>query len=115
MEPQELDQFTRRLLYAYHGHQPRANDNRLYCKACGIDFGTASIPDIMTATRRIGYLRGCPRCRRLERILLVATAYLSPSNWYESPETMKLLDRAKRHLPLRLQDILNRHLAPRVE
>ena len=57
----------------------------------------------------------CPRCRRLERMLLVATAYLAPSNWYESPETLKLLDRIKRHLPARLQDILNRHLAPRIE
>jgi hypothetical protein len=53
----------------------------------------------------------CPRCRRLERILLVATAYSSARNWYESPETLKLLDRVKRHLPVRLQDILNRHLA----
>ena len=57
----------------------------------------------------------CPRCRRLERMLLVVTAYLSPANWYESPETLKLLDRVKGYLPARLQDILNRHLAPRTE
>jgi acyl-CoA hydrolase len=48
-------------------------------------------------------------------MLLVATAYLAAANWYESPEALKLLDRVKRHLPVRLQDILNRHLAPRVE
>ena len=57
----------------------------------------------------------CSRCRRLERMLLVVTAYLSPSNWYESPETLKLLDRVKGYLPARLQDILNHHLAPRRE
>jgi hypothetical protein len=44
-------------------------------------------------------------------MLLVATAYLTASNWYEFPKTLKLLDRVKRHLPTRLQDILNRHLA----
>ena len=53
----------------------------------------------------------CPRCRRLERMLLLATVYLVASNWYESPETLKLLDDVKRHLRPRYQDILNRHLA----
>lgn len=57
----------------------------------------------------------CPRCRRLERLLLIAATYLSPSNWYESAETVKLLDRVKRHLPMRLQDILNRYLTAREE
>ena len=41
----------------------------------------------------------------------MATVYLVASNWYESPETLKLLDDVKRHLRPRYQDILNRHLA----
>jgi hypothetical protein len=52
MEPQTLDQFTRRLLYAYHGHVPRAEDDQLACHACGVDFKTASMAEIMRATRR---------------------------------------------------------------
>jgi hypothetical protein len=53
----------------------------------------------------------CPRCRRLERILLVVTAYMTAMNWYESEDTIAILDRVKEYLPDRLRGILNRYLA----
>lgn len=82
-----------------------------FCPRTGL--GYAYYPDRPHEPIRAGHPAAppCPRCRRLERMLLVATAYLAPSNWYESPETLNLLDDVKRHLRRRYQDILNRHLA----